>query len=58
MPFAALAEAGGGAGVLALAVPETGIDDGVAFVIDGANAEVGFVPGGVLERREGRRDAA
>jgi len=45
---AAIAAAGGGSGVLALAVPETGIDDGLAFVIDGAAAEVGFVPGSVL----------
>ncbi|MDG2026477.1 MAG: DNA polymerase I [Acidimicrobiales bacterium] len=45
---AALAAAGGGSGVLALAVPETGIDNGLAFVIDGAEAEVGFVPGSVL----------
>jgi len=45
---AALAAAGGGTGVLALAVPEAGIDDGLAFVIDGAAAEVGFIPGGVL----------
>lgn len=45
---AAIAAAGGGTGVLALAVPETGVDDGLAFVIDGASAEVGFVPGPVL----------
>lgn len=45
---AALAAAGGGSGVLALAAPEAGIDEGLAFVIDGAAAEVGFVPGAVL----------
>jgi len=45
---AALAEAAGGSGVLALAVPDAGVDDGLAFVIDGAAAEVGFVPGAVL----------
>jgi len=45
---AALAAAGAGAGVLALAVPETGIDDGLAFVVDGAAAEVGFIPGSVI----------
>lgn len=45
---AALAAVGAGAGVLALAVPKSGIDDGLAFVIDGAAAEVGFIPGTVL----------
>ncbi|GJM39171.1 MAG: DNA polymerase I [Acidimicrobiales bacterium] len=45
---AALAAAGGGTGVLALAVPDAGIDDGLAFVINGAAAEVGFVPGSLL----------
>jgi DNA polymerase-1 len=45
---AALAGVGAGAGVLALAVPKSGIDDGLAFVIDGAAAEVGFIPGTVL----------
>ncbi|MEZ5244067.1 MAG: DNA polymerase I [Acidimicrobiales bacterium] len=45
---AALTAAGGGSGVLALAVPEEGIDAGLAFVIDGKAAEVGFVPGNVI----------
>jgi DNA polymerase-1 len=45
---AALAAVGAGAGVLALAVPKSGIDDGLAFVIDGVAAEVGFIPGTVL----------
>ncbi|MEM7143337.1 MAG: DNA polymerase I [Actinomycetota bacterium] len=45
---AALAAAGGGSGVLALAVPDGGIDEGLAFVIDSAAVDVGFVPGGVL----------
>jgi DNA polymerase-1 len=45
---AALAAAHAGDGVLALAVPERGIDDGLAFVIDGEAAEVGFVPGNVI----------
>ncbi|MCY3851316.1 MAG: DNA polymerase I [Acidimicrobiaceae bacterium] len=49
---AALSAACGGTGVLALAVPEPGIDDGLAFVIDGASAEVGFVPGSLLKCRE------
>lgn len=40
------------AGVLALAVPETGIHDGLAFVIDSTAAEVGFVPGTVLRQPE------
>ncbi len=44
----ALGAAAGASGVLALAVPEGGIDDGLAFVIDGAAAEVGFVPGSLL----------
>lgn len=48
----ALSAAGSGTGVLALAVPEHGIDDGLAFVIDGASAEVGFVPGSLLKHQE------
>ncbi|MDE0605783.1 MAG: DNA polymerase I [Acidimicrobiaceae bacterium] len=39
-------------GVLALAVPEHGIDDGLAFVTDSACAEVGFVPGPVVKHEE------
>lgn len=49
---AALNAARNGEGVLALAVPEHGIDDGLAFVADGADAEVGFVPGAVLQNEE------
>ncbi len=49
---AALNTARNGTGVLALAVPEHGIDDGLAFVADGADAEVGFVPGAVLQNEE------
>jgi DNA polymerase-1 len=45
---ASIAAASGGAGVLALAVPLGGIDNGLAFVIDGPSAEVGFVPGSLL----------
>ena len=48
----ALSTAQSGTGVLALAVPEHGIDDGLAFVIDGPSAEVGFVPGAVLRHEE------
>ena len=48
----ALSTARSGTGVLALAVPEHGIDDGLAFVIDSASAEVGFVPGAVLRHEE------
>ena len=45
---AALAAVATGSGVLALAVGDAGIDEGLAFVIDGPTAEVGFVPGAVL----------
>ena len=48
----ALSTAQSGTGVLALAVPEHGIDDGLAFVIDSTSAEVGFVPGAVLRHEE------
>ncbi len=48
----ALTTAQSGTGVLALAVPEHGIDDGLAFVIDSTSAEVGFVPGAVLRHEE------
>ncbi|MDE0700628.1 MAG: DNA polymerase I [Acidimicrobiaceae bacterium] len=48
----ALSAAGSGSGVLAVAVPEHGIDDGLAFVTDGASAEVGFVPGSLLKHQE------
>ena len=48
----ALSTAQSGTGVLALAVPEHGIDDGLAFVIDSPSAEVGFVPGAVLRHEE------
>ncbi|MXW75187.1 MAG: DNA polymerase I [Acidimicrobiaceae bacterium] len=48
----ALSAAGSGSGVLAVAVPEYGIDDGLAFVTDGASAEVGFVPGSLLKHQE------
>ena len=48
----ALSTARSGTGVLALAVPEHGIDDGLAFVIDSTSAEVGFVPGAVLRHEE------
>ncbi|MEQ8842639.1 MAG: DNA polymerase I [Acidimicrobiales bacterium] len=46
--IAAMRQTAKGSSVLALAVPETGIDDGLAFVIDGEAAEVGFVPPGVI----------
>ncbi len=49
---AALSAVGNRTGVLALAVPEHGIDDGLAFVTDSASAEVGFVPGSVLTHEE------
>ncbi len=49
---AALSAVGNRTGVLALAVPEHGIDDGLAFVTDSASAEVGFVPGPVLQQEE------
>ncbi len=49
---AALNAARDGTGVLALAVPEHGIDDGLAFVTDSTSAEVGFVPGTVLQNDE------
>jgi DNA polymerase-1 len=42
--------------VLALAVPEGGIHQGLAFVVDGPRAEVGFVDGRFLED-SGVRDA-
>lgn len=45
---AALNAARNGTGILALAVPEHGIDDGLALVTDSANAEVGFVPADLL----------
>ena len=48
----ALSTARSGTGVLALAVPEHGIDDGLAFVTDSTSAEVGFVPGAVLRHEE------
>ena len=48
----ALSAARSGTGVLALAVPEPGIDDGLAFVTDSTSAEVGFVPGPVLRHEE------
>ena len=48
----ALSAARNGTGMLALAVPEHGIDDGLAFVTDSATAEVGFVPGTVLTHQE------
>ncbi len=49
---AALGAARNGTGVLAIAVPEHGIDDGLAFVTDSTSAEVGFVPGTVLQDEE------
>ncbi len=49
---AAIAAVATGSGILALAVPEGGIDEGLAFVIDSAGAEVGFVPGIVLTDAE------
>ena len=45
---AALALANSGSDVLALGVPEPGVDSGLAFVIDGAGSEVGFVKGDFL----------
>ena len=45
---AALHEAAAASGVLALAVPEAGIDEGLAFVIDPEVAEVGFISGALL----------
>ncbi len=45
---AALGVTAGGAGELALAVPESGVVDGLAFVVDGAAAEVGFIPGRLI----------
>jgi DNA polymerase I len=45
---AAVRSAADDSGVLALAVPDGGIDNGLAFVIDGSLAEVGFVPGSLL----------
>ena len=53
---AALAAANSGSDVLALAVPEGGVHQGLAFVVDGPGAEVGFVNGGFLED-SGVRDA-
>ncbi len=44
----ALEAAHQGSGVLALAVPDAGIDDGLAFVTDAEGAEVGFIPGSIL----------
>ena len=45
----ALAAANSGTDVLALAVPEGGVHQGLAFVVDGPGAEVGFVEGRFLE---------
>lgn len=45
----ALAAANSGTDVLALAVPEGGIRQGLAFVVDGKGAEVGFVEGRFLD---------
>ena len=42
---AALALAGTGSDVLALGVPESGVDGGLAFVVDGDACDVGFVKG-------------
>ena len=42
---AALALAGTGSDVLALGVPESGVDGGLAFVVDGDASDVGFVKG-------------
>ncbi|MBT5851809.1 MAG: DNA polymerase I, partial [Acidimicrobiaceae bacterium] len=53
---AALTAANSGSDVLALAVPEGGIHQGLAFVVDGPRAEVGFVDGRFLED-SGVRDA-
>ena len=52
----ALAAANSGSDVLALAVPEGGVHQGLAFVVDGPGAEVGFVEGRFLED-SGVRDA-
>ncbi len=52
----ALAAANSGTDVLALAVPEGGVHQGLAFVVDGPGAEVGFVEGRFLED-SGVRDA-
>lgn len=46
---AALAAVSSGTDTLALAVGPDGLEDGLAFVIDGDSAEVGFVPGSLLE---------
>lgn len=46
---AALEAARNETGVLALAVPEHGIDDGLALVIDHTRAEVGFLRGALLQ---------
>ncbi|MBT5582248.1 MAG: DNA polymerase I [Acidimicrobiaceae bacterium] len=53
---AALTAANSGSDVLALAVPEGGVHQGLAFVVDGPRAEVGFVDGRFLED-SGVRDA-
>lgn len=50
--IAALAAEANKTGVLALAVPETGVYDGLVFVIDNSKAEVGFVPGTLLRHPE------
>ena len=42
---AALTLAGTGSDVLALGVPESGVDGGLAFVVDGDASDVGFVKG-------------
>jgi DNA polymerase-1 len=52
----ALAAANSGTDVLALAVPDGGVHQGLAFVVDGPGAEVGFVEGRFLED-SGVRDA-
>ena len=46
---AALDAALNGTGILALAVPEHGIDDGLALVTESASAEVGFVRAALLQ---------
>ena len=53
---AALAAANSGSDILALAVPDGGVHQGLAFVVDGPGAEVGFVDGRFLED-SGVRDA-
>ncbi len=45
----ALASANSGNDVLGMAVPEGGVEQGLAFVVDGPDAEVGFVEGRFLD---------